>query len=74
MNLTILSCLAPPVLDRGIQEMEVVVGEFVILTCKVLSGTGKLATKWIIDGREVKNGQINPNILACFHIFDIIIK
>uniref|UniRef100_A0A0R3RPN6 Immunoglobulin I-set domain protein n=1 Tax=Elaeophora elaphi TaxID=1147741 RepID=A0A0R3RPN6_9BILA len=49
----IVKLTAPPVLDRGgNQEIEVVVGEFVILTCKVLSGTGKLATKWIIDGQE----------------------
>ncbi|VDO58688.1 unnamed protein product [Onchocerca flexuosa] len=54
--------------------MEVVVGDFVILTCKIVSGTGKLITKWIIDGQEVENGQISPNILVCFYEFDIINK
>lgn len=48
--------------------MEVVVGEFVILTCKLLSGAGKLTTKWVIDGREVESRQISPNILACHYI------
>ncbi|VDK37430.1 unnamed protein product [Gongylonema pulchrum] len=44
--------------------MDVVVGDFVILTCKVVSGTGKLTVKWIIDGREVENGQISPTVLV----------
>ncbi|KAM3729054.1 Hemicentin-1 [Dirofilaria immitis] len=54
----IIKLTAPPVLDRGIQEMEVVVDDFVILTCKILSGSGKLITKWIIDGQEVDDRRI----------------
>lgn len=72
MKIFFVIILAPPILDRiGIQEIEAVVGEFVILTCKVLSGSGKLITKWIIDGEEVKNGQINPNILVFFFLLYI---
>lgn len=50
------------------EVIEVAVDEFVVLTCKIISGSGKLATKWIIDGEEVKNGKINPNILACYYL------
>ncbi|EFO22762.2 hypothetical protein LOAG_05722 [Loa loa] len=54
----IIKLTAPPVLDRDIQEMEVVVGEFVILTCKVLSGTGKL-----VDDRriEIRNARLSDS-------------
>ncbi|CAG9531886.1 unnamed protein product [Cercopithifilaria johnstoni] len=55
----IIKLTAPPIIDRsGIQEIEVVAGEFVILTCKILNDGGKLSTKWIIDGQEVDDRRI----------------
>uniref|UniRef100_A0A915PVG6 Ig-like domain-containing protein n=1 Tax=Setaria digitata TaxID=48799 RepID=A0A915PVG6_9BILA len=60
----IIKLTAPPVLDRDVHEMNAVVGDFVILSCEVLSSTGKLVVKWMIDGRDVENGQVNSNILV----------
>uniref|UniRef100_F1KPK8 Hemicentin-2 n=1 Tax=Ascaris suum TaxID=6253 RepID=F1KPK8_ASCSU len=53
---------APPVLDRGSQELDVVVGDYIVLTCKVMSGTGTLSVKWLVDGKPVHNGPISPTV------------
>jgi hypothetical protein len=44
--------------------MEVLVGDFVILTCKVISGTGKLNVHWVVDGQPVAFGQLSPTVLV----------
>uniref|UniRef100_A0A0M3IE08 Hemicentin-1 n=1 Tax=Ascaris lumbricoides TaxID=6252 RepID=A0A0M3IE08_ASCLU len=61
---------APPVLDRGSQELDVVVGDYIVLTCKVMSGTGTLSVKWLVDGKPVHNGPISPTVsVNCFPRF-----
>lgn len=58
------NCSGPPVVDRGLDEMEVLVGDFVILTCKVVSGTGKINVRWVVDGQPVSFGQLSPTVLV----------
>lgn len=54
-------------LDQESQELDVVVGDFVVLTCKVISGTGKINVKWVVDGRVVPNGLIRPTVFVSVH-------
>lgn len=46
--------------------MDVTVGDFVVLTCKIISGTGNITVKWFIDGNLVGNGQISPTVTVSF--------
>jgi hypothetical protein len=42
--------------------MEVIVGDYVILTCQVTSGTGQLNVKWLINERPVDLGQLGGTV------------
>lgn len=54
----------PPVVDQGIDKLDVNVGETVILTCKILSGTGNISFNWQIGGILVPDGAYSPSVLV----------
>uniref|UniRef100_A0A914V1Q2 Ig-like domain-containing protein n=1 Tax=Plectus sambesii TaxID=2011161 RepID=A0A914V1Q2_9BILA len=58
----IVRLTAPPTVDKGTVEMEVIVGDFVILTCQVTSGTGKLNVNWLINDRPVDVSQLGESV------------
>jgi hypothetical protein len=60
----IVRLTAPPVVDRGVDVLEVLVTDFVILTCKVVSGTGKINIRWMVDNQPVPFGQLSPTVLV----------
>ncbi|VDK52867.1 unnamed protein product [Anisakis simplex] len=53
---------APPVLDSGSQHLDINVGDFTVLTCEIVSGTGTLSVKWLVDGKAVRNGPVSPTV------------
>ena len=44
-------------MDQSLQRIDVEVGAFVVLMCKVVSGAGNITVRWMIDGKPVENGR-----------------
>lgn len=52
----------PPVIDQGAEQLDMIVGDTMSITCRVVSGTGNLTVSWIIDGKPVPNGVLSPTV------------
>uniref|UniRef100_A0A0K0DQ12 Ig-like domain-containing protein n=1 Tax=Angiostrongylus cantonensis TaxID=6313 RepID=A0A0K0DQ12_ANGCA len=54
--------VGPPVIDQGVEQLEVIVGDTLNLNCRVVSGIGNVTVSWIIDGNPVTNGVLSPSV------------
>ncbi|VDM60008.1 unnamed protein product [Angiostrongylus costaricensis] len=52
----------PPVIDQGVEQLEVIVGDALNLNCRVVSGIGNVTVSWIIDGNPVTNGVLSSSV------------
>ncbi|KAK6759923.1 hypothetical protein RB195_021467 [Necator americanus] len=52
----------PPVIDQGAEQLDMIVGDTMSITCRIVSGTGNVTVSWIIDGKPVSNGVLSPTV------------
>jgi len=52
-----------------VEQRDVIAGDTVTLSCNVLSGTGNVTIRWIIDGRPVTNGPQGPTVFVSSNFY-----
>lgn len=62
--IAVISCPfpGPPVIDQGLEKLDLVVGDTATLTCLVTSGAGNITVSWEIDGKPVPDGNVSSTI------------
>ncbi|GMT05475.1 hypothetical protein PENTCL1PPCAC_27649, partial [Pristionchus entomophagus] len=52
----------PPVLDQGMEMLDMSVGDTMTLTCQVTAGSGNLSVSWEVNGKPVGNGSVSTTV------------
>ncbi|GMT31155.1 hypothetical protein PFISCL1PPCAC_22452 [Pristionchus fissidentatus] len=52
----------PPVIDQGMELLDMSVGDTMTLTCLVTAGTGNLSVAWEVNGKPVSNGNVSSTV------------
>lgn len=51
--------------------MDVTVGEYVILRCGIVRGSGNIRLRWLLDGVPVENGPVSSSVTVGLRICPI---